>query len=671
MEAKENALEIVCRLRPIKENDDKQTTKNNGKIYQKSETILAIIKPCSLVEQHYYFGHIFDFGSTQEQIFERTTIPMIEALFAGQDALLLAYGATGSGKSHTITGNPFQPGIVPRLFNQLFAMIRSNDNDTTNDEHISICSDKGNHFVVRDKNEENGQDELNPIAEKCKKYQRSAEEWLKQVKHLEKIQMNNTNVNPSKHYSIFVSFVEIYNDFVYDLFAIQKNRKALHLGHDLSSKTYAQGSTVIQVKSFEHAIQTFLVGLQNRQTSATILNQTSSRSHSVFNVYLVSYEKKGSKLCANQMTIVDLAGVERTKMAKTTGISLNETNKINNSLMSLRNCFDAILQNQTNKGKKRVPYRESKLTFLLKAFFEENKSLIKMITCIKLSLESFDDNIHVIEFGKKVQNVMIEIVKPTNEDKFDSSTDVITNNLNSNFKTLDQFDHELTQFNDNFKFASLNQQDLVDQVQLFLNNYEKDAKNFDDDFNKSENSIIDKCNELNSTIQLIEKIKSLNKNISKNSDVNFEQSIKEELTSFMLKCESESVHITDLFNSLYEKMRKQLCPPEPPPVLTVFERLYQQTPNRLKVKKFEQTVPGQSERYKTNNRVAEIKKLFTPIGKFSLQIREKNRPLKMVSAKIQKLSERFNQTNTNMMEKLKLDKKIKNSTMDITLKSNK
>lgn len=108
-----------------------------------------------------------------------------------------------------------------------------------------------------------------------------------------------------------------------------------------------------------------------------------------------------------------------------------------------------------------------------------------MITCIKLSLESFDDNINVIEFGKKVQKVMIEIVKPTIEDKFDSSTDVITNNLNSNFKTLDQFDHELTQFNDNFKFASLNQQDLVDQVQLFLNNYEKDAKNIDDDFNKS------------------------------------------------------------------------------------------------------------------------------------------------------------------------------------------
>lgn len=75
---------------------------------------------------------------------------------------------------------------------------------------------------------------------------------------------------------------------------------------------------------------------------------------------------------------------------------LKEAGKINNSLMSLRTCIEILRENQINKGNRLVPFRDSRITFLFKHYFEGDGT-VKMIVCINPSVEDFEENMQVSE----------------------------------------------------------------------------------------------------------------------------------------------------------------------------------------------------------------------------------------------------------------------------------
>jgi len=181
----------------------------------------------------------------------------------------------------------------------------------------------------------------------------------------------------------------------------------------------------------------FLLGSLNRQTAATMLNQHSSRSHSVFTIKVVSYQSTvdltldAAHLRVSQLSIVDLAGVERTKRTQVTGQTMAEASNINKSLLTLRNCFDAMRHNQqaqqsANPRPRLVPFRQHKLTHLLKSFFEHGRAHIRMLVCVKPTVEDFDDNVQILSFGRKAQEILIEHPSQNVTDQemgsFDAST---------------------------------------------------------------------------------------------------------------------------------------------------------------------------------------------------------------------------------------------------------
>src|SRR5699024_4596095 len=122
------------------------------------------------------------------------------------------------------------------------------------------------------------------------------------------------------------------------------------LRHDAHHNVFVHGASEVEAKNADQAMRLFLYGLQSRQTAATLLNQCSSRSHSVFTIKLVSFEETNgaaqlmdvTKLSVNQFVVVDLAGVERANRTKATGVKLAEASNINNSLLTLRHCFDKM-----------------------------------------------------------------------------------------------------------------------------------------------------------------------------------------------------------------------------------------------------------------------------------------------------------------------------------------
>ena len=179
---------------------------------------------------------------------------------------------------------------------------------------------------------------------------------------------------------------------------------------------YVHGVTEVEVKSPEEALDAFYRGQKQRSVSATLLNMQSSRSHSIFNIRVVSVPLDplgedilcdSSALIVGQLALVDLAGSERTNRTGNTGQRLAEASKINQSLMTLRNCIEVLRDNQSSGGTKSVPYRDSRVTHLFRNYFE-GEGKVKMVVCVNPRPTDYDENVNVMQFAELTQEVQIE-----------------------------------------------------------------------------------------------------------------------------------------------------------------------------------------------------------------------------------------------------------------------
>lgn len=143
-------------------------------------------------------------------------------------------------------------------------------------------------------------------------------------------------------YSVFVTYVEIYNNFVYDLLdesPIEMSRigrtglQSKMLREDISHNVYVNGVTEVEVESPEDAFEVFQRGQRRRRMAHTALNTESSRSHSIFNIRLVQAptDSEGEEVAdskeqitVSQLSLVDLAGSERCTRTQATGDRLKE-----------------------------------------------------------------------------------------------------------------------------------------------------------------------------------------------------------------------------------------------------------------------------------------------------------------------------------------------------------
>lgn len=92
------------------------------------------------------------------------------------------------------------------------------------------------------------------------------------------------------------------------------------------------------------------------------------------------------------MSLVDLAGSERSSRTNNRGDRAREAGSINNSLMTLRTCFEILRENQKSGSTKMIPCRDSKLTRLFRIFFE-GKGDIRMIVCVNPRKQDYDETI--------------------------------------------------------------------------------------------------------------------------------------------------------------------------------------------------------------------------------------------------------------------------------------
>uniref|UniRef100_A0A0N5C473 Kinesin-like protein n=1 Tax=Strongyloides papillosus TaxID=174720 RepID=A0A0N5C473_STREA len=403
----QNSLEVVCRLRPSNTSNkdskdsvvyiDERHIQLNGPSNSRSHNINKSI---------YTFGYVFDPFEEQRTIFDRSCKDLIQKLLQGENGLLFSYGITGSGKTYTMNGTHSDPGIIPRLSDVLF-------NSIPNIAQKCIFKNEGKNKVV-----------IQSYADSIKDFKylqgtlsymtmiRDSEIYSNRIMDISKLSV----FGDEKVATVFISYVEIYNQYVYDLLDNDSTvKKEIKLG--TNGNTYIENVVEVEVSNSGELMSFFEKAQIKRKTAETALNFSSSRSHSVFMIRLVMGDcnEKGNYPIVNdvnvqqsQLFLVDLAGSERTKRTNAEGERLIEANAINNSLLTLRKCFEGIKINQKKKQKVIIPYRENKLTIFLKKFFE-GSGYIRMIICINPQIEDYNENLHVLSFGQSSQEVSLNI----------------------------------------------------------------------------------------------------------------------------------------------------------------------------------------------------------------------------------------------------------------------
>ncbi|CAD7081536.1 unnamed protein product [Hermetia illucens] len=433
-------VQVFCRVRPM------QSEKDLTCIEIKSSTTVAFKPPPMSVgyrlnvnkETHYVFKHVFPGNSTQREVFTTVAEPLVEDLIRGKDGLLFTYGVTGSGKTFTMTGNTKDRGIMPRCLDALFKTISGYQS-----KKFVFKPDRLNGFEVQSEADAmlERQHEMNSRFTKPRR-QDSDPEIASQASNNTKIL---DGVDEDNMYAVFITYIEIYNNSVYDLLeegSIQRTLQSKIIREDSVRNMYVHGVTEIEVKSFEEAIEVFQTGQKRKRMGHTILNAESSRSHSVFTIRLVQAptDMNGENVLqgrnminVSQLSLVDLAGSERTNRTKNSGQRLREAGNINNSLMTLRSCLEYLRENQLTGVKRKVPYRDSKITHLFKKYFE-GEGQVNMIVCVNPRAEDCDETVCVLKFAEMSQEVQTTKSTPA---KFDSGLTPGRRKANKIFKVIE------------------------------------------------------------------------------------------------------------------------------------------------------------------------------------------------------------------------------------------
>ncbi|KAK3554464.1 hypothetical protein QTP70_023490 [Hemibagrus guttatus] len=264
--------------------------------------------------RNFTYDHVADMDTSQETVFSCVAKNIVESCMNGYNGTIFAYGQTGSGKTFTMLG----PNELTDFSDELRGVIPRSF------EYL--------FFLIR------------------REVEKSA---------------------GAKSFLCKCSFIEIYNEQIFDL--LDSASASLFLREDIKKGVFVEGAVEKYATSAAEAYQVLSMGWRNRRVASTSMNRESSRSHAVFTMTLESKEMGQGvvNIRTSQLNLVDLAGSERQRDTHAEGSRLKEASSINRSLMCLGQVIMALVD-VSNGRSRHICYRDSKLTFLLRAMINED-----------------------------------------------------------------------------------------------------------------------------------------------------------------------------------------------------------------------------------------------------------------------------------------------------------
>jgi hypothetical protein len=268
--------------------------------------------------------------------------PTIKHLFQGFDVTLFAYGTTGSGKTHTMRGGKSlaDRGMIPRLLSNIYRKSRTIEKSSDGETTVEVA----------------------------------------------------------------MSYYEIYNDKVFDLFDAPEKRTptGLPIREAEGGKTVVVGLTETPCNSLKEFELLYDKANANRSTGATKLNAHSSRSHAVLCVKVTISSPTETRV--STASAIDLAGSEDNRRTGNDKHRMVESASINKSLFVLAQCVEAISKKQA-----RIPYRESKMTRILS--LGQNNGLTVMILNLAPTKAFHLDTLSSLNFANRTKKIEVREVE--------------------------------------------------------------------------------------------------------------------------------------------------------------------------------------------------------------------------------------------------------------------
>ncbi|XP_008405934.1 kinesin-like protein KIF1A isoform X8 [Poecilia reticulata] len=234
----------------------------------------------------------------------------------------------------------------------------------------------------------------------------------------------NDNTDNSLSYSVEVSYMEIYCERVRDLLN-PKNKGNLRVREHPLMGPYVEDLSKLAVTSYNDIQDLMDSGNKARTVAATNMNETSSRSHAVFNIIFTQKrfdaETDNTSEKVSKISLVDLAGSERADSTGAKGTRLKEGANINKSLTTLGKVISALAEVDSgpNKNKKKkkvesfIPYRDSVLTWLLRENLGGN-SRTAMVAALSPADINYDETLSTLRYADRAKQIRCNAV--INED---------------------------------------------------------------------------------------------------------------------------------------------------------------------------------------------------------------------------------------------------------------
>mmetsp|Transcript_30871 Transcript_30871/g.80506 ORF Transcript_30871/g.80506 Transcript_30871/m.80506 type:complete len:510 (-) Transcript_30871:230-1759(-) len=365
----ESAVKVAVLIRPLLPFESEKGATNvlkvlgQGKLRMEPRATAPVIAPPG-EGPVFDFDRVFNMTSQQasRDMFRTLAMQITEKFCQGFNASMLAYGQTGSGKTYTM-GTAIEnmgpdvnkamgkaDGIIPRLIVSLFG------------------------------------------------YTAAASE----IYDIE----------------LKVQYIEIYNEQVNDLLvhAPGQNIEAvpsstgskLDIREHASGEVFVEGANSMIIRSPADLAYAMQMGNAVRATASHKLNEHSSRSHAIVTIHMEQKIKSTrmkefpSELhyLRSKLQIVDLAGSERAKGTGNEGKRFEEGVNINKSLLELGNCINAL----TDGNRKHVPYRNSKLTRVLKDSLGGSAETL-MLACVSPANVNYEQTLNTLRYAQRARAI--------------------------------------------------------------------------------------------------------------------------------------------------------------------------------------------------------------------------------------------------------------------------
>ena len=255
----------------------------------------------------------------------------------------------------------------------------------------------------------------------------------------------SSNTDPSLHFEVEVSMLEIYNEKVQDLLTPPSKRppSGLKIRESKAVGIFVEGLTKYPVMSYEEISQKMDEGYENRTIGSTVMNATSSRAHTIVTIEFNQVQTIGTTKSAklSKINLVDLAGSERQKSTEATGDRLKEGCNINKSLLVLGNVINTLADKAMGKKKDVLPpYRDSALTRILQNALGGNSKTV-MICALSPARINYEETLSTLRYAdraKKIQNKAV-----VNESEHDKTVRLLKEENNELKKKIEELSQKI------------------------------------------------------------------------------------------------------------------------------------------------------------------------------------------------------------------------------------